>query len=465
MLCIFLLFLVPRAVSKCDWPVIDGLKLTFHDFLENYWEDRPVVFTGLLRTWPAMLDNRWRTDEFVATYGHHNFTSADISGNNRKRAHGASYVDGMSIKSFFNASEKRAASWFLKPTHPLVRDLFDKGDFFVPDGLKGIHRDGPFLSLGRSSQWNPFHHHEHNWFALVRGAKRWYAVSPDDKENIRYDLEQVNVCKDKRLRSFSRCDLQAGQVVYLPSNFEHGTCVLQDDTIGVAFIGSSDTSSATFGKRSGADLSMDVKLGRASAASINSVLKAEPSTRDDLLSLAAETGHTQMVKLLYKSGLDPQTKTNVISLAVKYGHVGVLEFLGNSKRIGLNMRSESIPLTHAAALEGHVPVVQWLEQKAVEGEWHFSPLHAAASGGHVPVLKHLLAGRAKLSTKDAGGMTPLHAAAMFDNYHVIRFLSEERGMDLKNLLSWTKQENMKPVSDWISKQIAKRKSNKGKAEL
>lgn len=460
-----LFLLLTHGASKCDWPIIDGVKLTFDDFFERYWEEQPVLFTNMLNTWPAVLDDRWRKDKFVARYGHHNFTSADVSGNNRKGVLGAKYVDGLSIKAFWNSSEKTAASWFLKPTHPLVRELLHTGDFSIPEGLKGIHRDGPFLSLGRKAQWNPFHRHEHNWFALVHGAKRWYALAPEETESIGYDLQAVNVCSDKRLRSFSRCDTKAGQVVYLPTNFEHGTCVLQEDTIGVAFIGSSDTAAVKVGVRSGADVSLDVKLGRASANDLKSVLKAQPSARDDLLSLAAETGHTDMVKLLYKPRIKSETKTNVMSLAVKYGHVNVLEYLGSNKRIGLNLDTGSIPLMHAAALEGHVPVVRWLEKRAAEGEWHFEPIHAAASGGHIPVLQHLLTRRVQLHTEDAGGMTALHLAAMFDNYYVIRFLNEDKGVDLKKLLTWAKTENHVSAGKWISKQIAKAKGEKRNAEL
>jgi len=249
----------------------------------------------------------------------------------------------------------------------------------------------------------------------------------------------------------------------VPSNFEHGTCVLKDNTVGVAFIGSSATSSLKLKGNLGAHLSLEVKLGNATAKS----LKVEPSAHDDLLSLAAGAGHTRLVKLLFKEGMPSSTKINAITSAVRNGHQSVLGYL--AKKVGLHVEDEGMSLLHIAAIDGHLPLVQWLEKKGLQAKRKypggFSPAFAAAGGGHIPVLKHFIAEGVDIRSKDTEGMTALHFAALFDFHYIIRFLNEEIGMGLEDLLAYTKRENLKELTTFVSRQIAKRKGETSNSEL
>ncbi len=147
------------------------------------------------------------------------------------------------------------------------------------------------------------------------------------------------------------------------------------------------------------------------------------------LSVAAQEGHVEVVKLLLEKGAAIDAKTNYrrapASTAAFYTNpatVKVLAVKGTVEAIG------ATPL-YIAAGEGRLAVVELLldkgaaiEAKAEDG---CTPLSTAAFNGHVDVVKLLLDRGAAVEGKHKDSVTPLAMAAQQGHIGVVRLLIEK----------------------------------------
>jgi ankyrin repeat protein len=147
------------------------------------------------------------------------------------------------------------------------------------------------------------------------------------------------------------------------------------------------------------------------------------------LSMAAQEGHLDVVKLLVEKGASIDAKANYRgappSTAAFYADpatVKVLAVKGPLQTVG------ATPV-YIAAKEGHLDVVNLLleDGAALEGkaENDRTPLAAAAVNGHADVVKLLLANGAVIDAKDDTGVTPLAAAAQQGHLDVVLLLLEK----------------------------------------
>lgn len=147
------------------------------------------------------------------------------------------------------------------------------------------------------------------------------------------------------------------------------------------------------------------------------------------LSIAAQEGHLEVVKLLLEKGAAIETKTNYrrapVSTAAFYSNPAIVKVLavkGTVEAIG------ATPL-YIAAREGHLAVVKLLLEKgaAIEAkaEDGCTPLSTAAFNGHADVVKLLLERGAAVEGKHKDSVTPLAMAAQQGHLEVVRLLLEK----------------------------------------
>jgi len=147
------------------------------------------------------------------------------------------------------------------------------------------------------------------------------------------------------------------------------------------------------------------------------------------LSIAAQEGYLEVVKLLLEKGAAIEAKTNYrgapVSTAAFYSNPAIVKVLavkGTVEAIG------ATPL-YIAAKEGHLAVVKLLLEKgaAIEAkaEDGCTPISTAAFNGHADVVKLLLERGAAVEGKHKDRVTPLAMAAQQGHLEVVRLLLDK----------------------------------------
>jgi ankyrin repeat protein len=184
------------------------------------------------------------------------------------------------------------------------------------------------------------------------------------------------------------------------------------------------------------------EYGRNGTDKINEVL-GDTRLRRTPLSLAAETGHHKIIKLLLDSGkVDVDLKNTAsgqspLSWAARSGHEEVVRLLLDSDKVDPDSKDRlgRTPLL-LAARSGHVQVVkQLLNTGKVDPDWKDefggTPLLWAARNGHDMVVKVLLdTGEVNADLKDiVSGQTPLSWAARSGHEAVVKLLLDSGKAD------------------------------------
>lgn len=319
----------------------------------------------------------------------------------------------------------------------------------VPALLRPIQMTGPTVSLGGLNASSPFHQHQENWFAQVRGKKMW-VVGPADNPGLGAALKGMLPCdppkKRGSLKAMKRCVVQEGEVVYLPPQWHHGTCNVGGFSLGVGFIGALD------------------HLPK--------------------LHLAAALGDDAAVPELVHSRRDLEARDNELKQplhwAARRGHdrtvVQLLRLRANPSAEDANGAQPA----HFAAFEGHLPCT-----KAILGGEHVKavdvaarahagaqPLHLAASRGHLDVARYLLKRGAYAGARDTKGAEPLHMAA-YEGHRALVELLVSRGASARAAADdgtepaqMARSRRHDALSEWLARPMgAKRKRRGSHADL
>eukprot|EP00927_Polykrikos_kofoidii_P039805 TRINITY_DN34113_c0_g1_i1.p1 TRINITY_DN34113_c0_g1~~TRINITY_DN34113_c0_g1_i1.p1 ORF type:complete len:519 (+),score=75.70 TRINITY_DN34113_c0_g1_i1:76-1632(+) len=410
----------PSGVAKCAGFVrLNASSFSEDEFRRRFRnnEGKPVILQGLSvlgrGTGVSEVDAAaaggfgaggaaaWTREALVRRLGHLMVESQHVMVHRRSedgRLGSTGLVEATTLDALIGFGD--ATLVLLRPGHVAVQTLTE--DLAVPDALRPIQQVGPTISVGGWNASSPFHQHKENWFAHVHGQKAW-VVGPADGQQIAKTIQGAHPCDLWRLKAnklpkgMRRCALQAGEVLYLPPQWHHGTCNLADFVIGVGFFGSLDHLPP---------LHMAAALGRVDDVAKLVRSPSDTAARDgeafQPLHWAANRGHVAVVQQLLKLGSDPE---------VQNGNGGW-------------------PV-HLAAFEGHLGTVKDL-LRASKGCLHASthagarPLHLAASRGHAAVVKLLLQRRAAAGQRDSNGAEPLHMAA-YEGHMAVAELLLARG--------------------------------------
>jgi ankyrin repeat protein len=148
--------------------------------------------------------------------------------------------------------------------------------------------------------------------------------------------------------------------------------------------------------------------------------------------MAAQSGHTEVVKLLLKHRADhnkaKKDGLTPLYIAAQEGYTEVVELLlKNGASPNKTITNDGRTPLHMAAQSGHTEVVKLLLKHRADHNKAkkdgVTPLYIAAQEGHTEVVKLLLANRAdpnKATIND--GLTPLYIAAQEGHTEVVQLL-------------------------------------------
>ncbi|NOQ73554.1 MAG: hypothetical protein GQ574_16230 [Crocinitomix sp.] len=157
---------------------------------------------------------------------------------------------------------------------------------------------------------------------------------------------------------------------------------------------------------------------------------------DNGLTMAAENNRLNVVKWLYKKGVELQQKA--LTEAAKNNALETVEWLLSNTKIDIDAEQpHERNALYEAANYGHGGMVDLLLDRGANphktmGYYSFSPIHAAAYAFSIPLLKRFLKAGVSINAISNDDRTPLWIAVSCQNQEMVDFLiAEGASIDLK----------------------------------
>lgn len=415
--------------ASCDFERVDGSTLSAEEFRKRFrtgplGPGRPVVLTGLRlgrgldqakggkggekiyeqrlaearatarkRGGPSPFGEGWDHELLEASFGESTVQSQQVVVYRYSTGTSRPMQTGLGEATLLSSVLRLRDStlFLLKPSHPAAQAWGEA--LKLPEYLRPIQLTGPTVSLGSANASSPPHQHPENWFAQLSGAKAWVVAPPDAKaaEDWMKAHRPCDLWHDKqkaaKVKEIKTCLLDAGEVLYLPSQWRHGTCNVGEFSAGIGYIGAIDHLPKVTWLTALDDLS-GLKEALKEKDDVMEALTVKDRDGKQPLHWAAHRGHQRMVRELLKMRA-------LASATDRHGARPV----------------------HLAAFEGHEKALRELlevetrKSATARTDGGAEPLHLAATKGHSSVAKLLLRKRASPSARDNKGAEPLHMAA------------------------------------------------------
>jgi len=353
------------AALGCPFQRLDGRSASFRTAFRKLRQRSPVVIANLTDGWPA---RRWSLSGFLRAHG-------GLSAEVRMADVGVedAPIHQKQIRDFLNDPELRGLILFSFGDWKIHQALIS--DAPTPAELQGMSRQ-PSFSLGQQGSGSGFHAHGEAWLAQVRGRKAWMVIDPNADPPFPASPSPSTagawLCShlSDNLDSFQHasnssawCEVQPGQVFYVPGGWRHATCNLDSFTLA---IGGRDDSSSW----------------------------------PPLFHTVAECRH-QSIELTLRAS----SPTLLMAKDARGATV-----LHQAAAVGC-LRAAQLIVAASSKLAVH-----FQDNDGAE------PLHYAAINGHVSLARLLLAANADIRARDDAGNAPLHWAALGDHQAVAEFL-------------------------------------------
>lgn len=232
-----------RWISHESIPRRFAADLSYEDFKREYLdnEGHPVIIVGAFDHWPAM--KKWRRDRLINAYPQEKFLCGPVE---------------MTLKDFYSYADSNTdeAPLFVFDTNTFgsssaVSD-YDVPEYFEEDYftlLKDQRPDYRWLLIGNrrsGSKWHVDPNATHAWNAVISGRKRWMFTPPNKPPpgvNNSPDGSEViqPVCLLEWYINYHQFasphilegTCNAGELVFVPSQWWHAVLNLDNDTVAV----------------------------------------------------------------------------------------------------------------------------------------------------------------------------------------------------------------------------------------
>jgi len=217
--------------DRCDIDQYSADSFSAKQFEEQYlFLRKPVLIRGALSDWPAM--KHWTRPMLREKYGH---IQATISGIPYAKDFGGLPGQRTTIGSFLDsawgsanaAGEKNYLfEAYIEQKAPELLDDIVLPAYFQKSCSMLYYE----LFLGPARSGAPVHFHNDAWNALVFGKKLWFLYPPARSHRTNKHPEHLS---HESEQSAMQCMQQAGDLLYVPLHWGHGTLNIQDG-VGIA---------------------------------------------------------------------------------------------------------------------------------------------------------------------------------------------------------------------------------------
>lgn len=243
--------------DRCDIEVINHIP-DQQEFYTNYvYQSTPVLIRGIALN--SKVRRSFNKDNFIASYGHievpasvipygHTFgyqtikttmaTIADSNSNNNTTTTAtATAIDGTVDETSIGKSKHPPLYVFTTPSSAWHKKLLE--DAPIPSFVHS--KESPIIIdvetqfyLGSKGTGAPVHFHGAAINILAFGMKKWYIYQPSDAFYTTQSVyESINSNDVNSATNALQCTQKAGDMMYIPALYAHGTMNLQQ-SIGVA---------------------------------------------------------------------------------------------------------------------------------------------------------------------------------------------------------------------------------------
>ncbi len=287
------------------------------------------------------------------------------------------------------------------------------------------------FTLGNLGKGSGLHTHDRAWVTQIAGRKMWLLAAP----NALGLPEEVHPCSllktlreaDSPPASLSNvhfCEVGPGETIYVPAKWYHGTCNMENFTLGVGGRGKSPLQQIDCLYCNLVPLQIALEWDIDLAAAVH-------SEGLGLLHTSAKVSCISVMKYLiqFRARVNAEAMNRPATplwVGAKYGHMEVAKLLIEG-RADVNRPGEagSTPLL-AGIQNGHMEVTKLLVEDHADVNLALqdaaTPLLAGTQNGDIEVTKLLIEGHADVNLPDQNGMTPLAIAIQLGHKGVAKLL-------------------------------------------
>eukprot|EP00929_Paragymnodinium_shiwhaense_P001240 TRINITY_DN101467_c0_g1_i1.p1 TRINITY_DN101467_c0_g1~~TRINITY_DN101467_c0_g1_i1.p1 ORF type:complete len:645 (-),score=107.89 TRINITY_DN101467_c0_g1_i1:21-1955(-) len=442
----------PRCDARLQRIHVD--ELNAEDFEASLRRKAPLIIEGVTERWRART---WTAGTFLQEYG-----DLEVAVRGQLLSGGDELSQGqVTVRDYLTSDEHNATiqiGFNEFDTYRQLRHAISP----MPGALRNVMEE-PVVSVGRRATGSSFHKHAETWLVQLFGRKGWLLAPPSAKD---LPLTELPCSVWGRLGGAAKestimpCEVAPGTAVFLPSQWYHATCNLEESSLGIGGRGDSSSWPPWFhaiaeGDVGGLESSLrdnqppKAQLKRAlhlasiagpvGAAELllNSGADLEALDRSGAkpVHLAAEHGQTEVLQLLAARGAKLQATDGngfqALHWSARVGHASMTEWLVGQRSDVAAVANDGTQPLHRAARKGHLQVVDLLLRLRADAtaaaKDGTSPLHWAGNGvGQADVARALLGARAQVSAKAKNGATPLHQAAQHGHNAFVKELLAAR---------------------------------------
>lgn len=213
-----------QPTGRCDLERVPHGKVTREMALAA---KRPFIISNFTDDWPAL--HKWKFDALVENYGdsvfHLHPNSNETLGKYLGK-HPGEYRMGHAVYP-----HEGCYSDPFRPYSPFVLGVY--GDYKVPEWALPMSTLQIGYGTGKGVGVPP-ENHPSSWFAAVSGAKRWILYPPEVKPPKLMFKQCMPNCEIEEPAML--CDQQDGEMIFVPNDWWHETCGLDDFSIGIGGI-------------------------------------------------------------------------------------------------------------------------------------------------------------------------------------------------------------------------------------
>ena len=220
------------AACMCDL----GVAVKFPADVSRKWllqQKNPVLIKGITKSWPAL--SGWKLENLGRLHGDVAYRTDPWGGNISL----SRFINNEFSADYYMGHVVQYGDCYLQHGREYSPFLQTRGkkDYHIPEMFQPMKTFQIGMGHGRGIGVAP-EHHPPAWFAVVAGRKRWVLTpgeqGKEDEPPITLTGKVNGECEPSNLPSNALvCDQGPGDIMWVPDQWWHETCGLDNWTIGI----------------------------------------------------------------------------------------------------------------------------------------------------------------------------------------------------------------------------------------